>query len=92
MTDVTIYGPPHSTYLRSARLALEEKGVDYALEPVEFKSPAHFDLHPFGRVPILRHGDFQLYESMAIMAYVDETFDGPALAPSEPRQRARMIQ
>jgi glutathione S-transferase len=92
MSDVTLYGPLHSTYLRSARLTLEEKGVAYALEPVEFKQPSHFDLHPFGRVPILRHGDFVLYETPAIMAYVDDTFDGPALVPADGRARARMIQ
>ena len=92
MADVTVFGPPRSTYLRSIRLALEEKGVDYALEPVEFKQPSHLDLQPFGRVPAFRHGDFQLYESTAIMAYVDGAFDGPALVPSDPRQRARMIQ
>lgn len=92
MTDVTVFGPLHSTYLRSIRLALEEKGVDYAVEPVEMKQPSHLELHPFGRVPAFRHGDFQLYESMAIMAYVDGAFDGPALMPSDPRQRARMIQ
>jgi glutathione S-transferase len=92
MTDVTVYGPPQSTFVRSARLTLAEKGVDYALEPVEMKQPSHLALHPFGRVPAFRHGDFHLYESSAIMAYVDGAFEGPALVPGDARERARMIQ
>lgn len=92
MTDVIVYGPPQSTFVRSARLSLAEKGVDHVLEPVEMKQPSHLALHPFGRVPAFRHGDFHLYETLAVMAYVDATFDGPALVPTDPRQRARMIQ
>src|SRR5262249_58776627 len=48
--------------------------------------------HPFRRVPALLHGDFMLYETSAIVAYVDEVFDGPKLTPQDARQRARMNQ
>jgi glutathione S-transferase len=53
---------------------------------------AHLALHPFNRVPILQHGDFTLYETSAIAAYVDEAFEGPALQPKDVRMRARMNQ
>ncbi len=92
MTDVVVYGPPQSTFVRSVRMTLEEKGVAYVLEPVEFKQPSHLALHPFGRVPAFRHGDLQLYESSAIMVYVDGAFDGPALHPEDPVRRVRMVQ
>jgi len=89
---ITIYGFAASTYVRSARMACEEKGVGYALEPVEFGSDGHRAAHPFAMIPAMRHGDFALWETSAIMRYVDEAFDGPALAPADPRGRARMEQ
>jgi glutathione S-transferase len=55
-------------------------------------SPRHLALHPFNRVPILEHGEFRLYETSAIIAYVDDVFAGHKLTPSEPRRRALMNQ
>jgi glutathione S-transferase len=55
-------------------------------------TPTHLALHPFDRVPILQHGDFTLYETSAIAAYVDEVFDGPTLTPADPQKRARVNQ
>ena len=92
MAGVTLYGSQFSNFVRSARLALEEKGVPYGLEPAALKDPDYRSLHPFVRMPALRHGAFRLSESFAIMRYVDEAFDGPALQPVDPRDRARMTQ
>src|SRR6185295_11755777 len=92
MTDVTIYGPAMSTYVRTVRLACAEKGVAHAMEEVEFGSDAHRKLHPFGKVPIMRHGDFVLYESEAICRYVDRAFPGPPLQPTDAKALARMDQ
>lgn len=92
MADVILYGSPFSNFVRSARLACEEKGVAYTLEPANLKDPEYRRLHPFGRMPALRHGGFHLGESFAIMRYVDEAFDGPSLQPADPRARARMTQ
>lgn len=92
MTELVIYGIPQSNYVRSARMACIEKGVAYTLEPHSPRSEAMRALHPFRRVPALRHGDFTLYETSAIMRYVDDAFDGPPLTPREPRKRARMEQ
>ncbi len=95
--DVRLFGLARSVYTRVARLALEEKGVAHALEEVEVFGPAgvpaeHLARHPFGRIPVLRHGDFLLYETAAITRYVDEAFPGPALQPAGARARARMNQ
>jgi len=92
MADVTLYGFPFSSFTWSARLALEEKRVPYRLEPVEMWSEAHRALHPFKKIPILKHGDTIVFESSAIMRYVDMMFDGPALQPAEPMRRVRMEQ
>jgi glutathione S-transferase len=77
-------------------MVLAEKGVTYRqveVNPFAADMPKEYlDLHPFGRVPTFVHGDFVLFETEAITRYVDEAFSGPALQPSEPRQRARMAQ
>jgi len=92
-----LFGLERSVYTRIARLALEEKEILYALHEVEIFGPPgvpeeHFKRHPFGRIPVLQHGDFSLYETGAITRYVDEAFAGPALQPSSPPQCARMNQ
>lgn len=96
-TSPLLFGLERSVYTRIARLALEEKGVPYALHEVEIFGPGgvpeeHFKRHPFGRIPVLQHGDLSLYETSAITRYVDEAFPGPALQPRNPAQRARMNQ
>src|SRR5262249_28280689 len=44
------------------------------------------------RVPILQHGDFTIYETNAIVGYLDEAFPKPALTPSGARDRGHMNQ
>jgi glutathione S-transferase len=73
-------------------MACEEKGVPYELIPVPPHSPDVLAIHPFGKIPALRHGDFELCESKAIADYLDRSFDGPALFPSDARERARAEQ
>lgn len=96
MSKPVLYGPAYSTYTRSARMAMEEKGVDYDLVDVDFLQgpmPAEqIERHPFARVPAFEHDGFELYEVTAIERYIDEVFDGPALQPESPKERARMNQ
>jgi glutathione S-transferase len=92
MTDVVLYGFAHSSFTWSTRIALEEKRVPHRLEPVEMWSEAHRALHPFKKIPILKHGDTTVFESSAIMRYADKRFDGPALQPADPMRRVRMEQ
>ena len=97
MADPVVYGPAFSTYVRSVLLTLEEKGAPYRLEEVNIlegaqQTPEHRARHPFAKVPAFEHDGFALYETVAMMHYVDETFEGPSLQPSEPRERARMAQ
>lgn len=91
----TLFGLSESVYTRIARLVFEEKGVEYEFEEVDIFGddgvPADYlKLHPFGRIPSLTHGGFALYETSAIIRYVDEAFDGPVLQPDTPELRARM--
>ena len=45
-------------------------------------------IHPFGKLPVMRHGDFTLYVFKAIATYLDCGFPGPALMPSDARLAA----
>jgi glutathione S-transferase len=92
MADITLYGASASTYVRTARLTCVEKGVSYTLEPSDLGSDAHAKLHPFRKMPAMRHGDFTLYETGAIARYIDAAFPGPALQPSDIKARAIMDQ
>lgn len=95
MTDITIHGIPGSPYVRAVLLGLEEKSVPYTLvpmAPMESKQAEHLARHPFGRVPAFAHGDFKLYETQAILRYIDAVFPGIALQPKDPRAAARMDQ
>lgn len=92
---VRLYGVAGSPNVRGAMLGLAEKGVDYELipvQPADFKAPEQLALNPFGRVPVLEHDDFVLYETQAILRYIDEAFEGPALVPATASESARMNQ
>jgi glutathione S-transferase len=95
MSEVVVYGVPGSPYVRMPLLACEEKGAPYrlvALKPGESKQADYLARQPFGRIPAIEHDGFQLYESQAIIRYIDQVFPGPSLTPDDPRARARMNQ
>lgn len=97
MAKPIVYGPAYSTFARTCRLALEEKGADYDLVEVDMLSgahqtPEHLGRHPFGKVPTFAHGDLDLYETDAIIRYVDDAFPGADLVPADAASRARMSQ
>lgn len=91
-----LHGYRYSVYVRIARLVLAEKGVAYErveVNPFAADIPAaYLALHPFGRVPALVHDGFGLYETGAIVRYIDRAFPGPALQPKDPQRLARMDQ
>ena len=88
MSNVEIIGPAPSTYTRAVRMVCEEKSIPYDLKQSAPHSPDVDAIHPFGKVPVMRHGDLELCESKAIATYLDLAFPGPKLIPTEPRQAA----
>jgi glutathione S-transferase len=88
MPNVEIIGFAPSTYVRTARMVCEEKAIPYDLKPAAPHSPDVAAIHPFGKIPVMRHGDFELCESKAIATYLDLTFPGPKLIPTDPRHAA----
>jgi len=87
-----LIGAAPSVFVRATRLALEEKGVPYALTAAAPHSPPVLAISPFGRIPVMRHEDFELFGSMAIIEYADAVFPGARLLPPEPRAAARIRQ
>jgi glutathione S-transferase len=95
MSDFTIYGVPGSPYVRAALLGLEEKRCAWRLHAMPFggfRSPEHLTRNPFGRIPVMDHGDFRLYEVQAILRYLDRIVPQPSFTPRDPRAEARMNQ
>jgi glutathione S-transferase len=95
MAHPIVYGPAGSSYVWSARLALAEKGVMHELIEVPFgahRAEPHLSRQPFAKVPAFEHDGFALYETQAIMRYVDERFAGAPLQPEDVHQWSRMNQ
>jgi len=92
---LTVYGFDASTYVRTVRMVLAEKGAAYSLVPVnvmagEGHQPEHLARHPFGKVPVLDHGGLRIIETGAIARYLNDVLPGRSLVPGNPRDRARM--
>jgi glutathione S-transferase len=95
MSEFIVHSIPGSPFGRAVMTTLEEKGARYRFSPVApgaLRSPEHLARHPFGRVPVLEHSGFLLYETQAILRYLDRMLPNPALTPAEPKRAARMDQ
>jgi glutathione S-transferase len=75
--------------------ALIEKGASFrvaGLTPGAHKMEPHLSRHPFGKMPVMEHDGFTLYETQAILRYLERILPSPPLIPEEPREAARMDQ
>lgn len=96
--SVKVYGHPMSTCTRKVLATLAEKGhrAEFVLVDLmkgEHKQPAHIARHPFGVIPVFEDDDgFQIYESRAIIRYLDAKLSGPSLTPSDLKARGQMEQ
>ena len=96
MSDMTLWGFDGSTYVRTVKMVLAEKGVtDFKQVPLNVlagdpKTPEHRERHPFGKVPVLDHDGVRLLETSAIARYLNDVLPGRSLIPSTPKDRARM--
>src|SRR5689334_23326698 len=90
-----LFGHPMSTCTRKTLFTLHETATPFDFELVDFakgehKQPPHIERQPFGQVPALEDG-FMLYESRAMMRYIDELAGGK-LTPKDPKSHAMMEQ
>jgi glutathione S-transferase len=97
---VTLYYLSGSPYAWRVWLALEHKGIPYALRPMsydagDFRDPEFLALNPRHRVPVIVDDGFSLYESAAIVEYLEDKQPEPRLFSTDVRQRAvqrRMVR
>ena len=95
MSKPVLYGFNGSTYVRSVRMLLAEKSVDYEQVPVnvlegEPNEPEHMARHPFGKVPVFDHDGHRILETASISRYIDDVFPGMSFVPDNAADRARM--
>lgn len=90
MADLELVSYDLCPYVQRAAIALAEKGVGFRRIDVDLSDrPDWFRaISPLGKVPLLRVGDAVLFESVAIVEYIEETYPHP-LHPREPLERAR---
>jgi len=92
---VTVYGADFSVYTRSVRMTLFEKDIAYTLatvDPFEGDVREHLMRNPFGKVPVLDWDGFQIYETSAILRFIDAQKSSPPLVPDDAEVCARMEQ
>ena len=92
MPELELIGAAPSNYVWTCRIALAEKGVPYRHNEARPHTPEVDAIHPFGKIPVMRHGEVELCESRAICAYIDNVFAGPKIAPSDPIKVAQVEQ
>ncbi len=94
-TDVvTLYAGSGSPFVWKVWLALEHKGVPYTLKMLSFsagdtRSPEFRAINPRGKVPAIEHEGLTLWESTAILEYLEDRFPTPPLWPADLQARAR---
>jgi glutathione S-transferase len=91
MSDIEIYSAALCPFAHRSRLTMVEKGIPFQLIEIDLlNKPANFlDISPYGKVPVLKHGEHRVWESAIVNEYLEETFPEPPLLPKEPIQRAQ---
>jgi glutathione S-transferase len=92
MTKPEIIGSARSTYTRVVRMVCAEKTIEYTLTETALGAAELHAVHPLGRMPVLRHGEVELFESEAIATYLDRSFAGPEVFPFDPHPAALVEQ
>jgi glutathione S-transferase len=93
----TLYSGPLSMFGAKAQIAALEKGLDFDLIMVPYdsqlgyspKHPEVLRINPKRQVPVLVHGDLEIFDSTQIFEYLEDLRSTPALWPREPANRAR---
>ena len=97
MADITLYGTPISTYVRTVRLLLAEANIEYDLKDIgifngDNETEDYLAKNPFGKVPTLEVGGEQLYEVAAITFYINQALAAGKYSPADLWMQARMRQ
>ncbi|MDO9359577.1 MAG: glutathione S-transferase family protein [Polaromonas sp.] len=97
-----LYSGPLSMFGAKVQIAALEKGLDFELVMVPFemkrlyqpKHPEVLRINPKQQVPVLVHGDLELFDSTQISEYLEDLQPEPALWPADlaSRARARLLE
>jgi glutathione S-transferase len=92
---ITFYYGAGSPFAWRVWFALEHKGIAFDLKVLSFsagdtRKPEFVALNPRHQVPTITDGAFALYESAAIVEYLEEVKPQPSLFPGDAQQRARI--
>jgi len=95
MSDITIYWASGSPFAWRAVLTAELKGIDFESKLLSFgdgdlRKAEYLEMNPRGKVPVLRAGSEFVYESLAIMTYLDKAFPEPPLFGESAIESARI--
>ncbi len=95
MTGLTLYvgNKNYSSWSMRPWMAMTAAGIDFedVVIPFDFAAgnPDIRAVSPTGRVPLLRHGELLVWESLAIIEYVAELFPNAGLWPADREARTR---
>ena len=97
MPNLTLYGTPTSTYVRTSRLLLAEANIDYELKDIgifngDNETDEYLAKHPFGKVPTVEIDGIKIYETAAITYYINQKLAGGKFAPADVLGQTRIRQ
>ena len=95
MTRYFVHAVPGSPFARSVMAMLGEKNADWRLAPLapgQHRAEPHLSRHPLGKMPALTWDGGVLYETQAILRYLEDVLPGPGFTPASVDERARMNQ
>lgn len=95
--DLEIIWASGSPYSWRVLLTLELKKLKYKSTIIkllngEHKRSEHIELNPRGKVPVLRNGDFTLYESLSIMSYLDRKYPEYPIFGTSPESTGEIMK
>ncbi|AVH69839.1 glutathione S-transferase family protein [Nostoc sp. 'Lobaria pulmonaria (5183) cyanobiont'] len=90
MSNIQLYFAKASTFSQRTRVVLLEKGIDFTSIEIDLqnKPDGYTQISRYGKVPAIKHGDVEIYESAIINEYLDEVFPEPPLLPRDPAAKA----
>lgn len=97
MRDLQVYWGSGSPFAWTVLLALEFKGLSYdshvlQMSKKEHKSEAMLKLNPRGKIPVLKDGETAVYETPAILHYLEKKYPQKPYFGTTPEQTARIVQ
>jgi glutathione S-transferase/RNA polymerase-associated protein len=92
---ITVYEHPLSPYAQKVKIALREKGIEFAAKlPMNIGAGGvageFLDANPRAEVPVLIDGATRVFDSTIILEYLEDRWPTPAMLPAEPAERARV--